>query len=356
VLRTLSPTGSLWVAIGAEYQAEVCVLLKAFGLYWRNTVAWHYAFGPCQQKKFTRSWAALHYFTREPDRFTFNADAVRVPSARQTVYGDRRTNPKGKPPDDVWLLRPQDDDRFFRSPATVNKELRHLRAALKKARKWGYLTAAPDFDLEREPKRLPTYVSAEHFAAIYQACDQATMPTDQAYPAADRWRALLVTGYMTGWRISDMLGLRREDLDLTAGTAITRCEDNKGKRDELVKLHPVVVDHVKKLSGFSPTVFPWAHNRKTLQTEFAKIQEAAKINLPCRGQHEHTRFCRVYGFHDLRRAFATMNAAKLTPDALQTLMRHKSYLTTQRYINMTRQLDEAVAVLHVPEVLRAAKG
>jgi hypothetical protein len=45
-----------------------------------------------------------------------------------------------------------------------------------------------------------------------------------------------------------------------------------------------------------------------------------------------------------------MNADKLASDALQTLMRHKSDLTTQVYINMTRQIDVAVASLHVPEV------
>jgi len=42
----------------------------------------------------------------------------------------------------------------------------------------------------------------------------------------------------------------------------------------------------------------------------------------------------------------------MTGDALQALMRHKSYLTTQRYINMARQLDGAVEGLHVPDVLR----
>ena len=49
-----------------------------------------------------------------------------------------------------------------------------------------------------------------------------------------------------------------------------------------------------------------------------------------------------------------MNADRLTVDALQSLMRHKSYLTTKRYINMTRQMDEAVTALHVPEVLKSA--
>src|SRR5262249_49930775 len=47
------------------------------------------------------------------ERFTFNDDAVRVPSARRMVYGDRRADPRGKVPDDMWLLRPQEDGRFF---------------------------------------------------------------------------------------------------------------------------------------------------------------------------------------------------------------------------------------------------
>jgi integrase len=99
-------------------------------------------------------------------------------------------------------------------------------------------------------------------------------------------------------------------------------------------------------------VFPWSYNQRTLYAEFARIQEAAGIHQPCYEEHEHTPYCYVYGFHDLRRAFATMNADKLTPDALQKLMRHKSYLTTQKYINLARQMDAAVASLHVPEVLK----
>src|SRR5262249_47543625 len=63
--------------------------------------------------KFTRSHAHILYYVADPKRFTFNADAVRVPSARQTTYADRRANPKGRVPDDTWVLRPQEDERFF---------------------------------------------------------------------------------------------------------------------------------------------------------------------------------------------------------------------------------------------------
>jgi integrase len=238
------------------------------------------------------------------------------------------------------------------SPATVNKDLRHLRAALKKAKKWDYLKEMPDFEFEREPEKLVIYVTPEHFAALYEACGKAKAPAGLPYPAADWWRGLIVLAYMTGWRISEMLAVRRADVDLDAGTAITRYEDNKGKREEQVRLHPVVVEHLRMLPGFDPCVFPWDQNERALYEEFAAIQEAAGIKLPCRREHGHTRYCHVYGFHDLRRAFATVNAKKLTADTLQKLMRHKSYLTTKKYINMTDQLAEAVAVLHVPDVLR----
>ncbi len=39
--------------------------------------------------------------------------------------------------------------------------------------------------------------------------------------------------------------------------------------------------------------------------------------------------------------------------AVEALMRHKSYLTTKKYINMARQLDGAVEQLHVPEFLKS---
>jgi integrase len=238
------------------------------------------------------------------------------------------------------------------SPATINKELRHLRAAFGVAIEWDYVADLPRFRMEKVPKKLPTYITGEHFAAIYAACEGAKFPIGLPYAAGDWWRALLVAAYMTGWRISELLSLRREDVDLDAASAITRAEDNKGKRDDLVRLHGVVVDHLRKLSSFQPMVFAWPHNKTTLYKEFTRIQEEAKIHLVCPDHHQHTRYCHVYGFHDFRRAFATMNADKLTPDALQALMRHKSYSTTQRYIAIARQMDAAVAGLHVPEVLR----
>lgn len=101
-----------------------------------------------------------------------------------------------------------------------------------------------------------------------------------------------------------------------------------------------------------PVVFPWFHHRRTVWSEFARIQQAAGIELPCHERHVHTPACHHYGFHDLRRAFATQNAERLSADTLQALMRHKSYTTTQGYINVAQQVNRAVEILHVPELLQ----
>jgi hypothetical protein len=48
---------------------------------------------------------------------------------------------------------------------------------------------------------------------------------------------------------------------------VKRAADNKGKRDEVAKLDPVVVEHLKKPAGFDLHVLPWNHNRRTLLSE-----------------------------------------------------------------------------------------
>ncbi|MBL8865523.1 MAG: site-specific DNA-methyltransferase [Gemmataceae bacterium] len=117
VKRVLKPTGSFFVAIGDEYAAEHKVRLDALGFTMRNWIVWHYTFGVNCKKKFNRSHAHIFYYVADPNRFTFNPDPVRVPSARMTTYADRRANPVGKLPDDTWVLRPQESDVHFQSDA-----------------------------------------------------------------------------------------------------------------------------------------------------------------------------------------------------------------------------------------------
>lgn len=227
------------------------------------------------------------------------------------------------------------------SVATINKELRYIRAAVRKAHEWKMLPEVPRVKMLREPKKLVTFVSPEEFVKLYDACDTATMPGNIPNVSPQLWwQALLILGYMTGWRISAMLALKWSDVDLEAGTALSRAEDNKGKRDVLIPLHPSVVEDLRELSGsFGEFVFPWSCNRRSLWREFARIQDAAEV---------HPSEKAYYGFHDLRRGFATMNALNLNAPTLQRLMQHASYTTTQRYIGMAEEANEEVQNLFDP--------
>lgn len=134
--RLLKPDGSFYILIGDEYAAETRLHLKELErrreLVMRNWIIWHYTFGQNCRVKFNRSHAHLFYCVgsavfkqkagakkTEPP-FTFNRQAIAVPSARQTIYADLRANPRGKLPDDTWYLRPQEVQADVADGAEVN--------------------------------------------------------------------------------------------------------------------------------------------------------------------------------------------------------------------------------------------
>jgi len=105
--KVLKPHGSFYIAIGDEYAADVKIIADKIGLFMRNWIIWHYTFGQQTKDKFARSHTHIFYFVNDKKNFTFNDFAVRVPSDRQLLYNDKRANPKGKMPDDVWDTFPR---------------------------------------------------------------------------------------------------------------------------------------------------------------------------------------------------------------------------------------------------------
>lgn len=112
--EALKPGGSFYVCIGDEFAAELVVEAKFIGFEMRNWIIWHYTFGQQTKAKFAKSHTHILYFVKPGADFHFDADAVRVPSQRQLKYKDKRANSKGKLPDDVWALIPQDNPELFR--------------------------------------------------------------------------------------------------------------------------------------------------------------------------------------------------------------------------------------------------
>ena len=100
--KVLKPNGSFYIAIGDDYAANVKIIADELGLFMRNWIIWHYTFGQQTKTKFARAHTHIFYFVNDQKNFIFNDHAVRVPSDRQLIYNDRRANPDGKMPDDVW--------------------------------------------------------------------------------------------------------------------------------------------------------------------------------------------------------------------------------------------------------------
>lgn len=112
VHRVLKPDGTFWLAIGDEYAAELKLISQEVGFHCRSWVIWYYTFGVNCQHKFSRSHAHLFHFVKDPRHFTFLDEELenRIPSARQLVYNDKRANPKGRLPDDTWIIKPDEVD------------------------------------------------------------------------------------------------------------------------------------------------------------------------------------------------------------------------------------------------------
>lgn len=107
VHRVLADDGSFWLLINHEWAWVLAVhATETAGFHLRQWLTWYESFGVNCSGKFNRCSRALLWFTKDRDRFVFNADAVRRPSDRQAKYNDARADPAGKLWDDVWGINP----------------------------------------------------------------------------------------------------------------------------------------------------------------------------------------------------------------------------------------------------------
>lgn len=122
LVRVLSPEGSLCWQVGNYVEkSEIFPLdifyypfFKKHGLKLRNRVIWHFGHGLHASKRFSGRYEVLLWLTKG-DTYTFNLDAVRVPSkypGKKYFKGEKRGqlsgNPLGKNPSDVWKIIAQD--------------------------------------------------------------------------------------------------------------------------------------------------------------------------------------------------------------------------------------------------------
>ncbi len=122
LVRVLSPQGSLcwqvgnYVEDGEVFPLDIFYhpIFKSRDLKLRNRIIWHFAHGLHATKRFSGRYETMLWFTKGDD-YTFNLDAVRVPSkypGKTHFKGDKRGlpsgNPLGKNPSDIWEIVARD--------------------------------------------------------------------------------------------------------------------------------------------------------------------------------------------------------------------------------------------------------
>ena len=129
--RVLRSDGSIcwqvgnYVDKGEVYPLDIFYyqMFKDLGLKLRNRIVWHFGHGLHASKRFSGRYETILWFTKG-DTYTFNLDAVRVPSKypgkrhyKGPNKGKLSGNPKGKNPSDVWELLAQEwEDSFWEIP------------------------------------------------------------------------------------------------------------------------------------------------------------------------------------------------------------------------------------------------
>ncbi len=116
LVRVLHPQGSIcwqvgnYVDAGEVYPLDMFYyeIFKQLGLALRNRIIWHFGHGLHAKKRFSGRYETILWFTKTDD-YTFNLDAVRVPSKypgkrhyKGSKKGQLSGNPRGKNPSDIW--------------------------------------------------------------------------------------------------------------------------------------------------------------------------------------------------------------------------------------------------------------
>jgi integrase/recombinase XerD len=205
------------------------------------------------------------------------------------------------------------------------------------------ILAIPSKQYER---RLIEYLTAEEIDALLAAPDQTTW-------IGRRDRALLLVAIQTGLRVSELIGLRRDDVVLGTGAHV-RC-DGKGRKERCTPLRQdvvVVLAEWFRECPAEPTAAAFPSSRG------GSLSRDAVERLVARHRRGAERRC-----HSLKRKRVTPHVLRHTA-AMQLLQHgidrsvialwlgHESVETTEMYLHADlRQKEEALAKVTPLEVL-----
>jgi site-specific recombinase XerD len=221
---------------------------------------------------------------------------------------------------------------------SINRNLSSIRSYLRFLTDMDYKAPiSPDMvKLVKTVKKHPRISDFEEIVKIIES----PMQFEKNKKVALRNRAIFEMFFSTGMRISELINLKKDQIDKSGRIFIL----GKGKKERFVYLTARAQRHLKnylEIRGIINSVYLFVpfmgknikeKDRKIsatyLQTKIKKYRELLGINLPI-------------SCHSIRHAFATYLAESgANPAAIQILLGHESLDTTTRYVHASDRYAE----------------
>lgn len=232
----------------------------------------------------------------------------------------------------LWLNRQKSVDGQPLAKATQNYHLIALRSFLKYLNKRDIPALASDkIELARTQRAEVTFLNQAELERLFAA-------PDLNKPSGLRDRAILELLFSSGLRVSELVGLNRDQINLKRREFTVR---GKGQKDRLVFVSPQAAEHVQnylaeRTDNAAPLFIHYSGSQNQLEGgQFMRLTTRSVQRLI-------QRYRRLAGItksvtpHTLRHSFATdllMNGADLR--SVQSLLGHSNIATTQIYTHLT---------------------
>ena len=217
-----------------------------------------------------------------------------------------------------------------RAPSTISRNLASIRSLYQFLLRDRYIIKDPSVNLEspKIDKRLPKVLTIKQVEKLLQ------MP-DSISPPGLRDKAMLELLYATGIRVSELVSLKTEDINLKIG--LVKCL-GKGSKERIIPLGNVAIKSINNYlengrlffmkKGYEDALFLNHHGRRLTRQGFWKIiKKYSSLAGIDQGITPHT----------LRHSFATHlleNGADLR--SVQEMLGHADISTTQIYTHLTK--------------------
>ncbi|SAL07024.1 phage integrase family protein [Caballeronia calidae] len=217
-------------------------------------------------------------------------------------------------PDEIraWLIHLREERKL--APGSLGPTIGALRFLYRVTLKRDW--SDEDFPLPKKPVRLPVILSFDEVTTFFDAIPSL------------KHRAILMTAYAAGLRVSEVVHLKVTDID--SKRMVIRVRQGKGRKDRYVMLSPRLLEVLR-------TYWQDAHPREWLFPGNIPGQPISRdaVGLACQLARKRSGIQKPITPHSLRHAFAT-HLLETGTDVrrIQLLMGHRSLSTTSKYLRI----------------------